>query len=154
VPWLRPAAARRVAALLVGSGLGGLVGAPSLAGATPPPDPVTSAGAVLDTPLPLPGRPLGGRTAGETGGGTTAVDRARGDRSAVLLVRPGDSLWTLAATHLLPRHRTAAPDAAAVDAAWRRLYAANRAAVGPDPDLIHPGTRLDLPAPPSTEGTP
>ena len=36
-------------------------------------------------------------------------------------------------------------DDAEVADAWRRLYRANRAAVGPDPDLIRPGQRLRVP---------
>jgi LysM domain len=55
-------------------------------------------------------------------------------------VRPGDSLWLIARDMLRP----AAPDSAVcreVDA----LYAANRRVVGPDPDLIFPGTELKQP---------
>jgi nucleoid-associated protein YgaU len=36
-------------------------------------------------------------------------------------------------------------DDAAIDRRWREIYAANRAVVGPDPDLIRPGERLRLP---------
>lgn len=60
----------------------------------------------------------------------------------VLRVEPGDSLWTLAQATLPP----AATDAD-VDHAWRALWAANREAVGPDPDLIRPGTLLRRPTP-------
>ena len=56
---------------------------------------------------------------------------------------PGDSLWSLARTRL-PQGATDAE----VDAAWRRIYAANRAAIGPDPDLIRPGLRLRTPGAP------
>jgi nucleoid-associated protein YgaU len=55
-------------------------------------------------------------------------------------VRPGDSLWQIARDSLAP----AASDAAVchrVDA----LYSANRAVIGPDPDLIFPGTELTQP---------
>lgn len=55
-------------------------------------------------------------------------------------VRPGDSLWTITAA-LLPR-----PTAVRVARTWPRLYAANRAVIGPDPDLIRPGARLAVPA--------
>jgi LysM domain len=54
-----------------------------------------------------------------------------------VVVRPGDSLWLIAARHL--------PDQADVrqialhTQAW---YATNRATIGSDPDLIYPGTRL------------
>lgn len=56
-------------------------------------------------------------------------------------VRPGDTLWGIAAAHLPAASRSAA----AVDRYWRRVYRANRATVGRDPDLIHPGTRLVVP---------
>jgi nucleoid-associated protein YgaU len=58
-----------------------------------------------------------------------------------VVVRPGDSLWALAAARL--------PDSAGpedVERAWREVYAANRAEIGPDPGLILPGQRLRLPA--------
>ncbi len=48
-------------------------------------------------------------------------------RRRVHVVRPRDSLWEIAGTR------------------WQRLYAANRDAIGPDPDLIVPGQRLTLP---------
>ena len=52
-------------------------------------------------------------------------------------VQPGDSLSSIAA-------------ARAVRGGWPALYAANRPVIGPDPDVIHPGTVLVLPgqAPP------
>ncbi|WSY19000.1 LysM peptidoglycan-binding domain-containing protein (plasmid) [Embleya sp. NBC_00896] len=49
-----------------------------------------------------------------------------------IVVRPGDTLGGIAAAHNLPD-------------GWPALYAKNRATVGPDPDLIHPGQRLSLP---------
>lgn len=58
-----------------------------------------------------------------------------------VVVRSGDSLWSLAAARL---PRSAGP--AAVDRAWREVYAANRAEIGADPGLIRPGQRLELPA--------
>jgi hypothetical protein len=55
-------------------------------------------------------------------------------------VRRGDSLWRIARDELAPR---------ATDSAIGRevvaIYAANRAVIGPDPDLILPGTELTLP---------
>jgi nucleoid-associated protein YgaU len=62
------------------------------------------------------------------------------DARSRLVVRTGDTLWGLAATRL----PDGAPDTA-VDAAWRRLYTANRARIGPDPDLVHPGLVLTDP---------
>lgn len=52
-------------------------------------------------------------------------------------VRPGDCLWDIAAAHLGP----GATDVQ-IARAWPRWYAANRAVIGPDPNLIHPGQRL------------
>jgi hypothetical protein len=58
-----------------------------------------------------------------------------------LVVQPGDSLWAIAARHLGP---TASE--AQVAQAWPQWWHANRAVVGDDPNLIHPGSHL---APPS-----
>ncbi len=55
------------------------------------------------------------------------------------VVAPGDSLWAIAA-RVLPPSATAAE----VDRAWRTLWHRNRSVIGPDPDLISPGQRLDL----------
>lgn len=55
-------------------------------------------------------------------------------------VRPGDSLWLIAAAHL--------PDTATVaqiDARCRELYALNESVIGADPNLILPGMQLQLP---------
>lgn len=57
-----------------------------------------------------------------------------------VVVRPGDCLWALAARELGPQASDA--DVARSVDAW---YAANAATIGPDPDLIFPGTRLDRP---------
>jgi hypothetical protein len=51
-------------------------------------------------------------------------------------------LWTIAA-RLLP---TAATDAD-ITRAWHQLHRANQSAIGADPDLILPGTRLVVPRP-------
>jgi nucleoid-associated protein YgaU len=57
-----------------------------------------------------------------------------------VVVHRGDSLWSIAARRLGP----GASDAE-VAAAWPRWYAANRAVIGPDPDLVLPGQRLRVP---------
>jgi nucleoid-associated protein YgaU len=57
-----------------------------------------------------------------------------------VVVRPGDTLWDIAAAHL-----PGDPTTAGVAAAWPRWYAANRRAIGPDPDLLLPGQRLRPP---------
>ena len=63
---------------------------------------------------------------------------------AVVVVQPGDTLWDLAEADLRERGH-AAPTDAEVAQAWPSWWAANRDAVGDDPDLIHPGTRLSPP---------
>jgi resuscitation-promoting factor RpfA len=104
---------------------------PAESGAAPAPAP--GQGHEQLQPEPGGGRRAGGGAAGGTG--STSQDGA-------YTVRPGDTLWGIAAAHLAP----AARSAAGVDRYWRRVYRANRAALGPDPDLIHPGTRLVVPA--------
>jgi LysM repeat protein len=52
------------------------------------------------------------------------------------VVRPGDTLSVIAA-------------ALGVRGGWSALYAANRRVIGPDPDVIHPGTVLVLPGRPA-----
>ena len=58
----------------------------------------------------------------------------------VVVVRPGDSLWTIT-----ERHSPPATTDAEITRGWQALYARNRAVVGDDPSLIHPGQRLVLP---------
>jgi LysM domain len=55
-------------------------------------------------------------------------------------VRRGDTLWAIAA-------RSLRPDASNADVAawWPQWFRHNRGLIGPDPDLIHPGTRLRVP---------
>lgn len=90
-------------------------------GATSASTPIGAAGSTL-ADLPLPDR----------------LPTPGPDRRTVL-VRPGDTLWGIAA-RLLP----ASAPPAAVDRGWRRIARANAARL-PDPDLIQPGTRLRIP---------
>jgi nucleoid-associated protein YgaU len=72
--------------------------------------------------------------------GLPLPDRPTGHPARVtstVVVAPGDTLSGLARE---------------AGTTWPRLYAANRAAVGDDPDLIHPGLRLRLPHPSHEEG--
>lgn len=57
-----------------------------------------------------------------------------------VVVHTGDTLWAIAADRL-----STGATPATVDRAWRLLYTANSAVIGPDPDLIHAGTELRLP---------
>jgi hypothetical protein len=60
--------------------------------------------------------------------------------NAIVTVRPGDSLWTIAAAHLAPT----ATDAE-IAAAWPRWYAVNSTLIGGNPDQIRPGWQLTIP---------
>ncbi|MFJ8004993.1 LysM peptidoglycan-binding domain-containing protein [Streptomyces fagopyri] len=68
------------------------------------------------------------RTAPARASGHTDRDMSRGGHGDYT-VRSGDTLSGIAS-----RHATT----------WREIYAANRAVIGGDPDLIVPGQRLDL----------
>lgn len=100
--------------------------APASASAPDGPEEPTSA-EILEG-LPLPDR---------AEGPPPAVVRA-GERA--VRVRPGDSLWSIAA-------RVSGPTAtdAEVAAYWQRLRTLHTSTTGDSPDLIHPGQQLDLP---------
>jgi nucleoid-associated protein YgaU len=68
---------------------------------------------------------------------TVSAPAARPLVSDAVVVRPGDTVWGIAAEHLGAR-----ADAASIARATSRWHAANRHVIGPDPDLIHPGQRL------------
>lgn len=55
----------------------------------------------------------------------------------------GECLWSIAAD-LLPEHSTNAD----IARAWQEIYSLNRSSIGPNPDLILPGTVLSLPTTP------
>jgi LysM domain-containing protein len=55
-------------------------------------------------------------------------------------VEAGDTLWDIAAANLVPAERSAAT----IHRYWQQVYRANRQVIGADPDLIRPGTRLDV----------
>jgi nucleoid-associated protein YgaU len=63
----------------------------------------------------------------------------RHHRSHSAVVRPGDSLWSIAA------QRLRRPTPRRVANAWPRWWQANHKVVGRNPDLIHPGQRLRPP---------
>ena len=148
LPGLAGRAARRTAErvapgpvrTLVQVALGATVAASVLGGA--------SSGLADERPAAVASYDWPGTTAGPTETGPAPAPSARPlpagtRRVAVVVVRPGDSLWAIAARDL----GVGAP-AARVARAWPRWWAANRDVLGDAPDLIHPGTRLD--APPTT----
>jgi nucleoid-associated protein YgaU len=107
--------------LLLPGPVGATPGRPHVDRSTSPPAPIAG--------LPLPDR------------ATAPPDRTGrpAHPGRVVVVAPGDTLWTIAA-----RERARNATDAEIDAAWRRLYALNRAEIGPDPDLIRPAQRLEV----------
>jgi nucleoid-associated protein YgaU len=137
---------RRAARRLLPAALHGLLGLAAV-GLLPP-------GAVADTPDPpirIDRIPIVASTSdmpAEVGAATprppafSAGERPR--RSAVHVVAPGDTLWSIAAADLPP-----ASSDTAIDRRWRQWWQHNRAVVGPDPNMIHVGMRLTAPPPTS-----
>lgn len=121
---LRPALLRWLLVVLVGAGSG-----------VPGPALVADGGSgweVLDG-LPLPELPHGA--------GSARPDPGRhGARPRTVRVRPGDCLWSIAADLLGP----GATDGR-VAQVWPVLHRANQSRIGPDPDLVLPGTTLRVP---------
>lgn len=122
----RAAAASRARTL----GLRGLVAA--LAGTASATASTLTATAAA-TAAPAPDAPAAGLSA------TSHIAKASAP-PATYVVRPGDSLWAIAAHHLGP----GASDAA-IAAEWPRWYRANLAVIGSNPSLLHVGTRLAVP---------
>ncbi|WP_147391606.1 LysM domain-containing protein [Galactobacter valiniphilus] len=97
-------------------------------------------------PLADPSPSAPGRSSGGFLPAPEAPDLGRawgGARTAdtdVVIVREGDSLWSLAARHLGP-----AADAGDIAAEWPRWYRLNAEVIGADPDLLLVGTRLFVP---------
>jgi len=119
---------RLLAAALGAAALGGVAG-PSLA--APASAPVSAPVSAPEVSLTWPGSPT-------ATGPAPAPEPPPSPHEVV--VRRGDTLWGLAARSL---PGSAGP--ADVAAAWPRWYRANRAVIGDDPDLLHPGQLLVAP---------
>ena len=136
-----PAALRRLMITAAGTSImlspTAAVAAPATGGPQAPPGAVSA--------LPPLGWPLDPRPGPVTGHGSAppGAQPRSGDR---VTVRPGDSLWSLAAQRLGAR-----PSAARIQAEWPRWYAANRRVIGADPNLLQPGTSLLAPTPTRTD---
>lgn len=111
------------------------------AGSPPTPDPPhVLAG------LPYPDRPSVGPApptpapVSRPGDDASTVRVRPGDDAPTVRVRPGDTLWAIARRQL-PHD---APSTL-VDERWREIWRAN-CSIGPDPDLILPGSTLHLPS--------
>jgi nucleoid-associated protein YgaU len=153
---IAPRALRRLLELALGLTVAaGTLGAPPAVAApapTPPPavaldwprttapSPGTSAPGALDWPASTvqPAAPA-------TDPAPTPARSAAARRPVPVVVAPGDTLWGIAAARLGP----GAGDRV-IAQAWPAWWAANRATVGADPDLITPGLRLDPPDPTTT----
>jgi hypothetical protein len=123
-----PGAVRRIVLAACGVALTSTIATQATADPTAPPAPtaVQHSGTAGLAGLSLPDR-------------VTATHRP-GRLGPTVPVVTGDSLWAIA-------ERSLPPDASdyQVTVAWRALYRANVEAIGTDPDLIFPGTRLRLP---------
>lgn len=157
-----PAALRRTLLVLCGVGAAGALGLGGAAATGGPPSPTTPSPTGSLTGLPLPSRPETGpgrsspastsrppaaRTAAERAASVprgTAREAAASPRE--IRVRAGDSLWRIAG-RLEPE--APAPRLARL---VTRIYAQNRDRIGPDPDLLRPGTRLRIPHPAPAHG--
>ncbi|NIK62055.1 LysM peptidoglycan-binding domain-containing protein [Kribbella shirazensis] len=84
-----------------------------------------------------------------TDGAPTRYTELRPRVPVRVVVREGDSLWSIAARELGP---AATNDAIA--ARWPDWYAANRQVIGDDPDLILPGQVLRIPPAPNGDHLP
>lgn len=146
-----PAPVRRFVLLLCGVAISGGIAAPALA----TPGPVHLGGQDHSGRISISGLPFPDRaTTGSTHAGpkphaqphaqshphsSASAQLRRADRQVV--VRPGDSLWSIAESHL-----PATAGNTQVATAWHAIYALNRDVIGPDPDRVEPGQLLDLPA--------
>lgn len=145
-----PAPVRRLVLLLCGVAISGGIAAPALA--TPGPvqlDGQDHSGRIVINGLPFPDRATTGeqphahRHAHQQAPAQAPKQAPEPLRRSghQALVRPGDSLWSIAEEHL-----PATANEAEIATAWHAIYALNRDVIGPDPDRIEPGQRLDLPA--------
>jgi len=124
-PWHLPRCVRRAVLAACGVALASGVTAPATAA-----DGASHGhhhGVAALSGLPLPDRAVAPR-------------RSRASASRIVVVRRGDSLWSVAERDLgrgAPRR--------AIVRRWHEIYAANRHLIGPDPDVIEPGQHLHLP---------
>ncbi|SOD73109.1 hypothetical protein SAMN05892883_2403 [Jatrophihabitans sp. GAS493] len=129
---------------------------PRLTIPSPSPNAATPSPAVHPTATPTPAATPRGSTAaipatptaGQPGSTpptpvrpVTAKTDAPKTQERSVTVAPGDSLWLIAAHRL-----GASASNEQIAAEWPRWYAANAAAIGTDPGLIHPGSVLQAPA--------
>lgn len=156
---LAPAATRRVAAVLVGAALGATLAPATAAGTAGSPGggavalerspgfaSTVASPVVGTTPDPAPGwtpsRPT--PTAPPV---ARLVTTGSEPPSGEVVVHRGDTLWGI-----VHRHLGLDASDAEVAAMWPHWYAANRAVIGPDPDVLLPGQVLRAPEPGQSRG--
>lgn len=122
---------------------------------SPTAPPTTTPGTQVTVTPPSPGWTPSRPPARQRTDPTLLTGRPRAASSSEVVVRRGDTLWSIVAARLGP-----GATAAEIAATWPRWHAANAAVIGPDPHLLLPGVRLAPPtdhdAPgtaPATEGT-
>lgn len=120
VPGLRGLAVALTPRLLRGVVFAGVAGALSVPGAHADDRGIDG--------LRLPDRPL-------------VADASPSEVGRTVVVRPGDSLWTISRAHM-----GSGDSPAAIARESDRWYEANRDVIGDDPHLIHPGQRLNAPS--------
>lgn len=109
--------------------------------ATAPAGPSTGETATHTIPTPVPGWTPRRPPARQQGDPHLLTGRQRTvDKEPAVVVRRGDSLWSIAAARLGP-HATAGE----VARAWPRWYTANADDIGTDPHTLLPGMRLTPP---------
>lgn len=98
--------------------------------------------------LPMPDRPVS-QAQNKSGGNffqqqqrqePRAEQRHRADQPSQHVVKPGDTLWDIAASRL-----PADAGPAEITREWHRWYEANKQVIGDNPDLILPGQVLQAP---------
>lgn len=137
-----PVPVRRLVLAACGVAISAGLASPALA--TPGPVHVAEqdhSGRVPLTGLPFPDRAITGPSPARQPSTAVAKQSLRGHGfSRHVVVRKGDSLWSIAAAHL-----PADASDAEVATAWHLIYERNREAIGHDPDLLIPGQHLVLP---------
>jgi hypothetical protein len=131
-----PGAVRSLVLAACGVALVAGLGAPAHAGDGGRTSPVAG--------LPLPDRATTTHVSRVFARAAASQDRVRPGRRerAVVVVRPGDTLWAIARAGLPPH-----ADAGAVARRVREIHRTNRSVIGADPDLIRPDQRLLMPPP-------
>jgi hypothetical protein len=130
-----PPAWRRLVLAACGVGLAAGLGAPAHAG--------DGSGASRVEGLPFPDRAATTTHVSQVfARAASRHGEARSSRHepAIVVVRPGDTLWALARTGLPPE-----ADDTAVAARVHQIHRANRGVIGANPDLIRPHQRLRMP---------